>query len=527
MNDPRRDGFRLPSAVLSLVAAAAYLLAAGRLAVDFPYWDDYYAVLDSLGKVRASETVGEKVAAVFSQHNEHRVAWLRGVALSCWAVQGRVDFRTLIWLGNAGLLALAVVLVVGARRSVRWPSVLALIPLGLLSPIQEKQMIWAMAALSNYWVLAFAAASLLLLSTGSRAGFGWACVLAVLATFTSGQGVLCFAAGVLLLVVERRWPRALIWLAILGLSAAVYFHHYTRPAYHPAPQMSWTAVQFFLTAVGGALSDLACRVLAPVWPDLRWEAALVPTIQAAIGLALVGLAAWLWAKRYYRRNLFVSVFLVYLLLLCAAAAVSRSGFGVQHALMPHYKVISACIAVLVAVGLLDWRYRGPSEPCPQGAVLLGGIVFCLLSWCLCYPGVRAFSTELAEGRRWFVQRQDGRGVMRGPLRQQALDILWQSYLTGLRRLADLDSTQGIRLSPERLSRIAAPCAQPLSVSPLPEGRWVGRLQWTGEDLLLVPDSAAVEASGATGSLLLSRGKLHYALPAKTPPAPEHPRAGPA
>ena len=529
MNDPQRNESRLASAArmrlaalaLALLAAAAYLVAAGRLAVDFPYWDDYYAVLDSLGKVRASETVTGKVAAVFSQHNEHRVAWLRGVALTCWVVQGRVDFRTLIWLGNAGLIALAITLLAGARRSVRWPSLLALIPLALLSPIQGKQMIWAMAAISNYWVLAFAAAALLLLSMGTRATFSWACLLAVLATFTSGQGLLCFTAGLALLVAERRWRRALRWLAIMGLSAVIYFHNFTRPSYHPAPQISWTAVQFFPAAVGGALSDLACRSLAPIFPNPRWEAALVPTIRAAAGLALIGLVAWLWVRRYYQRNPFVSVFLLYLLLLFATASISRSGFGLEHALMSHYKVISVSIVVLAAVGLLDQRYPGLGEPFPHASVLLGGTLFCLLSWCLCYPVVNAFSANLAEGRRWFVQSQDGRGVMSMPPREQAIDILWHSYLTGLLRLTDL-SAQGIRLSPERLSRIATPWTQPLSASPSPAARVVARLRWAGDDLLLIPDSVSTEASGAPGSLLLQQGKLQYVLPARAATAPKNP-----
>jgi hypothetical protein len=350
-------------------------------------------------------------------------------------------------------------------------------------------------------------------------------VLAVLATFTSGQGLLCFPAGLALLVVERRWPRALGWLGIMGLSALAYFHNYTRPPYHPAPQISWTAAQFFPAAVGGALSDLACRSLAPVLADPRWEAALVPTIRAAVGLALIGLVAWLWVRRYYQRNPFVSIFLLYLLLLFATASVSRSGFGLEHALMSHYKVISVSIAVLVVVGLLDRRYPGLGETFPQVAVLLGGTLFCLLSWCLCYPGVKAFSANLAEGRRWFVRSQDGRGVMSLPPRQQALDILWHSYLTGLLPLADL-SAQGIRLAPERLSRIATPCAQFLSAPASLDVRVVARLQWAGDDLLLIQDSVSAEPSGATGSLLLRHGKLQYVLPARVPLAPNHPQAGP-
>ena len=272
---------------------------------------------------------------------------------------------------------------------------------------------------------------------------------------------------------------------------------------------------------GSALSDLACRSLAPVLTNLRLEAALVPTIRAAAGLALIGLAAWLCVRRYYRRNPFMSVYLLYLLLVCAAASVTRSQFGMQHALVPHYKVISVCIAVLVLVGVLDQRYGRLGTPCPQASILCGGTLFCLLSWALCYPGVHAFSSDLAEGRRRFVQSQDDAGLVRAPWHQEALDILWHSYLTGLLPLAELDGKQGMRFSPERLSRIATPSAQPHSSPPSPEDRVVAKLQWTGDDLLLVPGSVSAEASGATGSLLLKRGKLHYVLPARAPLAPNN------
>jgi hypothetical protein len=255
--------------------------------------------------------------------------------------------------------------------------------------------------------------------------------------------------------------------------------------------------------------------------DPRWEAALFPTIRATVGLALIGLIAWLWVRRYYQRNPFVSVFLLYLLLLFAAASVSRSGFGLEHALMSHYKVISISILALVVVGLLDQRYPGPEGPFPQRAVLFGGIFFCLLSWFLCYPVVRAFSVKLAEGREWFVRSQDSRGVLNMPSREEAVDILWRSYLAGLLPLADL-SAHEIRLAPERLSRIATPCAQSLSAPPLPEGRVVARLRWAENDLLIIPDSVSAPASDAPGRLLLRRGRLEYVLPARAPTVPDKP-----
>ena len=64
-------------------------------------------------------------------------------------------------------------------------------------------------------------------------------------------------------------------------------------------------------------------------------------------------------------------------------------------------------------------------------------------------------------------------------------------------------------------------------SPLsPGGRLVAKLQWAGDDLLVVPDSVSAEASGAAGSLLLKRGKLQYVLPARALTNPNNPQTGP-
>lgn len=510
---PARRGV-LGRAALAAVAGAVvlYFLAVARLAVDFPYWDDYYSVLQSLSKFHAGDTWGEKLSVLVSQHNEHRIPFLRAVALGCCAVEGRVDFRVLIWIGNAGLVGLCAAMAAGARRSVAAGSVLALIPLALVSPIQERQMIWVSASLSNFWVLAFAAGALLLVNARKRVVFGLACGLGVVASFTSGQGILCFVAGGVMLALERRWRRAAAWLVIMAVTAVVYFKGYARPSYHPPPEFSWRAMEFFPVVVGGAVSDLTCRLLAPMFEVLGMEAALVPTVRTGAGVVLVGLAALLWARRYYERNLFLSGFLLYLLLLCATASVSRSGFGLQQALMSHYKVISAAIAVVVAVALLDLRYGGRGAGWPETAILVGGVQLSVVSWCLFYPSVKGFSAELADGRERFLRGQDSRGVMRLSLRSQGVDILWQSYLSGLMRLEELDAGAGSRLSPERLSRIAVREGSEDIDPGRASGRVVARLRWAGEELLVSPVVTPAGLSGGGGRIWFWRGRLHYVLP---------------
>ena len=491
-----------------------YLAGVARLAVDFPYWDDYYSVLEGVCKFHAADSGAEKTAVLLSQHNEHRVALLRGAAVADCAAQGHVDFRTLIWMGNAGLLAFCALLMVGARRSIRSAALLALIPLALLSPIQEKQMVWATCVLSNYCVLALAAGAMLLVTARGWGGFGGACVLALAATFTMGQGIFCFGVGAAMLAMERQWRRAGVWLGVMVAAALVYFHHYSRPSYHPPPELTWTTVQFFPVAVGGAVSDMTCRFLAPVFEVLGWESALVPTIQMGAGVVLIGLVVWLGVKGYYRRNLFVSGFLVYLVGLCAVASVSRSGFGLQHALMSHYKVISMSIAVLVALGLAEMRWGSGGSP--DGAILSGGVLVCLLSWSLFYPGTRAYSRELADGRARFVGSQDARGVFQRALREEGVDILWRSYLTGVLRLEDLDQGAGATLSVERLARLGArrnvSLAEARSAVISESGRVVASLARSGQDLRVRRVLGASEIGDGAGMIWVVGGRLQYVLP---------------
>ena len=499
------------SLVLVLLAVISYLVTVGKLAVNFPYWDDYYAVLDSLAKVRDTDCLSGRVNALVAQHNEHRLVLLRLLVLSCRALEGQVDFRTLVWIGNLGLLSLTAILVAGANQSARWPAVLALLPLALLSPIQDKQMLWAMASISNFWVLAFAAAALLLLTRSSRLGFGFACALAFLATFTSGQGLLCFPAGIILLLFYRQWRRVAFWFGTMAVAIGCYLYGYVRPEHHPLPEISWTTLQFFPVAAGGALSELLCRCLTPVLPDPRWQAALFPTLQFLVGLLVVGLTGWLWFQRYYRRNPFLSIFMLYLLLLCATASISRGAFGLQQALMPHYRVISVCLTTLAVIGWLDWRYRHHPTACPQPAICAAGFAFCALAWALGYSSVRAFSIEQTEARRLFLQEQDARGFVRLPFREQAVDILWRSYLTGSLPFRDLETGGGPHLSVERLNRLAVRGADDLKLAGA-ANRVAAGLCWRGDELIVLVGRPLPPETRAAGWLLVRGNALEYVLP---------------
>ena len=102
--DPRRRIILLFILVLCFVAPAYYSHLVVANTVNAPIWDDYDCSLKFLNHYLASDTIGEKFGHFAVQHNEHRVIFLRFVALSVFRLKGDLDFRWLVYIGNFALV---------------------------------------------------------------------------------------------------------------------------------------------------------------------------------------------------------------------------------------------------------------------------------------------------------------------------------------------------------------------------------------------------------------------------------------
>lgn len=504
---PAQPGPRVRQIAWAVIVAAtaAFLLVAAGLAVSFPSLDDYQTGLDYLCQFRAAD-LGGKLRLLVAQHNEHRILFSRLVELICFHVQGRLDFRTIILIGDLGLVTMCAVLVAGAQRTISKAGILALIPLVLLSALQGRQMIWATAALENYWAMAFAVGALWLLTAGDKKSFAWSCVLAVVATYTSGQGLIGFVAGGAVLLVQQRWKRLQMWLVVFMVVAVPYFWGYVRPVNHPPMELSLRAIQFFPMVVGGAVSEFFNLLLAPLIGHSGFAATVTTTLQMVCGVALLGACGLLGVTGYYRRNLFVSVTILYLLMLCGAGAVTRSGFGMGHASMSHYKVISGSLAVMVVVALLDLRQSRVKESWILAAAAGLGVA----CWLLFLPQVTGFADELARHREAFLRDQTLQIVAERETWMGDLRILWRSYLTGVLPLGELTRERPAKIPVDVLTGIAGERKETDSAI-ASDAKVVATLSWAGDQLWVGP--VATSQSG-DATVIFSRGELWYMLPAR-------------
>ncbi|MCH8157611.1 MAG: hypothetical protein IID18_07675 [Nitrospinae bacterium] len=149
-----QNDFRTYAIPLLLLPVLIYFYFAWQFSSNIPSWDDFDFLEDAL-EIKESHSLGDKIAVVFSQENEHRPAFIRIIFLLQQTFSGEIDFQVLAFFGNTALLGLLFIFyknLPGFRFKL-----LSLIPVVLfLFQFQNwSNMIWATSALQHFPMLYF------------------------------------------------------------------------------------------------------------------------------------------------------------------------------------------------------------------------------------------------------------------------------------------------------------------------------------------------------------------------------------
>lgn len=254
-------------ALLLLVALGPALYAASILvfAVNVPVGDDY-DVLGFVNEFRAADGFEHQLRLLFSFHNEHRIVVTRIVMLLSATVQGALDFRVPIVVGN---LAFMLALVVIGRMlrfrgdAIKW----ALLFLLTLHPQPLRLMFYPMAGVTAYCGVLFSLLYLYFWADDSRL---WPVALwcYVLTVLTIGSGIFLAVIGIPIALLKGRYARAALQAALTGVVVLWYAPQPSDLSYvieHPL-----TVARFFLLllgsiaqlpAFGRAALQMACSIV--------------------------------------------------------------------------------------------------------------------------------------------------------------------------------------------------------------------------------------------------------------------------
>lgn len=359
-------------------------------AQNLPYWDDFLVQEHLL--LLKSGSGSQKLLHYFDQHWEHRIIWTRFVFAVFAKVNGTLNYYGLTLIGVSGLLVVLGILF-GAFRQLAYPLLYFVpIPFLIITLQSYENLIWAMASIQNFWILAFALGTFYWLAQNTQITRLLALGLAVLATFTSGNGALVLIAGLIVLIYQRHWRFVNFWGITMVISLVGYFYTYHRISFFPSPFRypitDWLKAFFVFL---GAFVDPSPNVTSsPLGADATlWLTIVVGVIIASMAVFFLLSAFWQFTTTKVDNP--SSFYLGCFLFLFATAAItvySRVGFaGPGYLLQGRYKVYSAlALSVVYLYSLYRWRAK-PFLPRYVIIVLLISIGQSLFSDYLCLEGI--------------------------------------------------------------------------------------------------------------------------------------------
>lgn len=308
--------------VLALFFSAWHFCAA-----SVPFEDDYDAILAYL-----SHPGAERWRHLLDLHNEHRIGTTRIIAELIVFIKGSFDFRICIFIGNLFMVALATLWYRKFRYLGQTAAGIMVFTLSL-SLVHWANQFSALCSIQNILAVLLPLLALLSLDRKSPAAICISMALAVLATYTSGSGVLVWPAMFMAELLFRRRRNVLIILTITAIIAAgTYF---TLPNPRPPQVVKDVAAPDELllaktTVMGYAIEITPMFIIRHIAFAANYFLACVggvvpiPWANVAIGLLFTVTSGWiLLTFRRTQTPAFLG-FLLYLLACCASCGVFRA-----------------------------------------------------------------------------------------------------------------------------------------------------------------------------------------------------------
>lgn len=365
-----------------------------QTAIDFFYADDFH-LFKTMVWTQEATSWNEVFKLFIQQHNEHRIVVPRLITLIDYWIEGHVNFRTLIFLGNLSWAGVAYLLL--KRLSLlQLPFQYFLpVPFLLFQPQFSDNITWAISGLQQTVIVFWALLIIHLLSQQIR--FKLVCILTIIATFTHGNGMFIFGVGLCLLLLQKNWKYLISWTLLMVIVASFYFWNYQ------AGQNSNLAESLSnpIRLVSGFFAFFGSATVV-FSPNPNWAILL--------GFFLFILMSWLIIKPlvfYYRgkkidnNELFFLGIYLFLCITAALVSLSRSWGGIENILMTryaHYSPLTISLVYLLVCRPLIIHRLGRNVYIP---VLLLSVFFCSVSYLKFTPDlINRKNTLLTDAYNW-------------------------------------------------------------------------------------------------------------------------------
>ncbi|WP_265990407.1 hypothetical protein [Larkinella insperata] len=230
-----------------------FLYYVDAYSVNFPFQDDN-SLLQIIHEIRKDQGWKSNFTQLFRPENDHRIFVPRLISYLDYLLTGHLNFKLFIFVAAVNLV-LVTAFIYRLFRRLALPFYYFLpIPFLLFQPQYHEVSIWALTGLQHITLLLLLACCLTLLRKPTALRLGIAVVLATLATFTHGNGILVFATGCFLLLLERKYKSLIPWGVFMALALVFYLSDYT-PGSGVRSTINWAYLPAsFVARIGASLS---------------------------------------------------------------------------------------------------------------------------------------------------------------------------------------------------------------------------------------------------------------------------------
>ena len=339
---------KIPPILFLLIPIVSFWYLFSKYALNAPLWDDF-ALIDFVIKLHSQPlSFVDKLGLFFAQHNAHRIVYDRVVVYLIYFFSGKLNFVWMMFVGNISLMGLLLVLYKNLKTSSLNLWYFVPIPFLLLSLQGYENTFWGMAALQNYSVLCWVAAALYCIC--NNRSLKWAMFFAVLATFTSGNGMFVFIIGTLVLWIQQAKPKALMaWLLLGTASIFLYFWHYNRL---PQEVLSAKFIINFFSFLGAAFADGSANYKIPLGIGLLMFLGI--TFLFFQDVVFSKNESGKWQISFGQSKLFIYSFIAFLMVSALLVATShKEGLPMEETLVSRYKIYAHLLMICLYLLLIE------------------------------------------------------------------------------------------------------------------------------------------------------------------------------
>jgi hypothetical protein len=214
------------SSIIIIFLVVIFYLFCYQFSYNFFYQDDYHLLRYVTLTQDHSLGFSEKLKALWDLHNEHRIIFPRLIVLLDYYIQGHIDWQVLNTIAALYYLGIFYFFYIIIKKMLLPVWYAIPVALFIFQPASYENFYWTISILQQVGNIFWAMLLFYSIVYFPPKYFWISIVIAIILTFTHGNGLFAFAIGGFLFFLQKRYIALGIWLLVMTTTAILYFWGY-------------------------------------------------------------------------------------------------------------------------------------------------------------------------------------------------------------------------------------------------------------------------------------------------------------